>query len=87
MALRHIKTKRSLKDCLLYTSLQSGGSVFQFPLLGFVVCGHFHETLITDFPVYIVLIQPLDVVGKFCNAALHLSLIHISIPVATMVNR
>ena len=58
--------------CLVQLALQSGGSVFQFPLLGFVVCGHFHETLITDFPVYIVLIQTLDVAGKFCNAALHL---------------
>ena len=58
--------------CLVQFALQSGGSVFQFPLLGFVVCGHFHKTLVIDFPVYIVLIQTFDIVGKFCNAALHL---------------
>jgi len=52
--------------------LQGGGSLFQLRLLGFVVSRQFHETLIADFAVYIVLIQPLDNAADFRNAFLRL---------------
>ena len=50
--------------------LQSGGAVFQFPLFLLIVCRQFHETLVADFAVHIVLIQPLDYAAHFRNALL-----------------
>ena len=55
---------------LVQFGLQSGGAVFQFPLLLLIVCRQFHETLVADFAVYIVLIQPLDNPAHFGNAFL-----------------
>ena len=52
--------------------LQSGGAVFQFPLFLLIVCRQFHETLVADFAVHIVLIQPLDNAAHFGNALLRL---------------
>lgn len=42
------------------------------PLARLVVSRQFHETLIADFAVYIVLIQPLDNAADFRNAFLRL---------------
>ena len=60
--------------CLRFVQfgLQGGGSLFQFRLLGFVVSRQFHETLVADFAVYIVLIQPLNHAADFRNAFLRL---------------
>ena len=57
---------------LVQFRLQSGGAVFQFPLLLLIVCRQFHETLVADFAVYIVLIQPLDNAAHFGNPLLRL---------------
>ena len=57
---------------LVQFGLQSGGAVFQFPLLLLIVCRQFHETLVADFAVHIVLIQPLDNAAHFGNALLRL---------------
>ena len=55
---------------LVQFSLQGCGSLFQFSLLGFIISRQFHETLVADFAVYIVLIQPLDNPAHFGNAFL-----------------
>ncbi len=55
---------------LVQFCLQSGGAVFQFPLFLLIVCRQFHETLVADFAVHIVLIQPLDNAAHFGNALL-----------------
>ena len=57
---------------LVQFSLQGGGALFQFPLLLLIVCRHFHETLVADFAVHIVLIQPLDNAAHFGNTLLRL---------------
>ena len=57
---------------LVQFRLQCGGAVFQFPLLLLIVCRQFHETLVADFAVHIVLIQPLDNAAHFGNPLLRL---------------
>ena len=57
---------------LVQYGLQSGGAVFQFPLFLLLVCRQFHETLVADFAVHIVLIQTLDYAAHFGNALLRL---------------
>ena len=41
-------------------------------MLGFIISRQFHETLVADFAVHIVLIQPLDNAAHFGNALLRL---------------
>ena len=57
---------------LVQFGLQSGGAVFQFPLFLLIVCRQFHETLVADFAVHIILVQPLDNAAHFGNALLRL---------------
>src|SRR5699024_7703872 len=45
---------------------------FSVRLLGFIISRQFHETLVADFAVYIVLIQPLNHAADFRNAFLRL---------------